>query len=73
MKAAEMRETWALMAGSAKIARNHITEEEGLEAVKFCEDLVARIFAGDLEEAHDQAIRWTVKKFNLHPQLPHRT
>ena len=72
MKAAEMRETWALMAGSAKIARNHITEEEGLEAVKFCEDLVARIFAGDLEEAHDQAIRWTVKKFKLFPQRPYR-
>ena len=72
VKAAEMRETWALMSGSAKIARNHITEEEGLEAVKFCEDLVARIFAGDLEEAHDAAIRWTVKKFNLSPQLPNR-
>jgi hypothetical protein len=40
-----------------------------LEAVKFCEDLVARIFAGDLEEAHDDAIRLTVKKFKLSPQF----
>lgn len=65
VKAAEMRETWTLMAGNAKIARNHITEEEGLEAVKFCEDLVARIFAGDLDEAHQEAIRWTVKKWTV--------
>lgn len=69
VKAAEMRETWALMAGNAKIARNHISEEEGLEAVKFCEDLVVRIFAGDIDEAHDEAIRLTVKKYKLYPQF----
>ena len=67
VKAAEMREKWALMAGNAKIARNHITEEKGLEAVKFCEDLVSRIYAGDLDDAHEAAIAWTVKKFKLYP------
>ncbi len=57
-----MHQQWDLMAGSNRITRNHITEEEGLEAVKFCEDLVVRIFAGDIEEAHRDAIALTVRK-----------
>ena len=72
LNAVEMRREWDLMAGSNRIARNHITEEEGLEAVKFCEDLVVRIFAGDIEQAHKDAITLTVRKFNLHPQFPER-
>jgi len=72
LNAIEMRQQWDLMAGSGRIARNHITEEEGLEAVKFCEDLVVRIFAGDIEEAHRDAINLTVRKFKLHPQFPNR-
>ena len=72
LNAVEMRREWDLMAGSNRIARNHITEEEGLEAVKFCEDLVVRIFAGDIEQAHEDAIALTVRKFNLHPQFPER-
>ena len=72
LNAVEMRREWDLMAGSKRIARNHITEEEGLEAVKFCEDLVVRIFAGDIEQAHKDAIALTVRKFNLHPQFPER-
>jgi hypothetical protein len=67
--AAEMREVWATVSGSAKIARNHIGEEEGLQAVKYCEDLVVRIYAGDLDEAHADAIRLTVRKFKLHPEF----
>ncbi len=67
LNAVEMRQQWDLMAGSSRIARNHITEEEGLEAVKFCEDLVVRIFAGDIEEAHRDAIALTVRKYKLRP------
>lgn len=67
--AAEMRENWALVAGSAKIARNYINEQVGLEAVKFCEDMVVRFYSDDLDDAHAEAIRLTVKKYKLHPQL----
>lgn len=72
LNAVEMRQQWDLIAGNSRVARNHITEEEGLEAVKFCEDLVVRIFAGDIEEAHRDAIGLTVRKFNLHPQFLNR-
>ncbi len=68
LNAVEMRQQWDLMAGSSRIARNHITEEKGLEAVKFCEDLVVRIFAGDIEEAHRDAFALTVRKYKLYPQ-----
>lgn len=70
LKAAEMKEKWHLMAGDPKIARNYISEEEGLEAVKFCERLVTMLYSDDLDEAHAEAIRLTVRKFKLHPQFP---
>lgn len=68
MSAAEMRQEWDTMAGASIIARNHISEEEGLEAVKFCEDMVVRMYVDNLDEAHDDAIRLTIRKFRLHPQ-----
>ena len=37
MRADAMKQQWDLMRGDAKIARNYISEEKGLEAVKFCE------------------------------------
>lgn len=70
LKAAEMKEKWHLMAGDPKIARNYISEEKGLEAVKFCERLVTMLYSDDLDEAHAEAIRLTVRKFKLHPQFP---
>lgn len=66
--AAEMKQKWLLMAGDAKIARNYISEIDGIAAVKFCEDMVVRMYVNDLEEAHREAIRLTVRKFNLSPQ-----
>lgn len=65
--AVEMKKNWLLMAGDAKIARNYISEVDGIAAVKFCEDMVVRMYVDDLEEAHQEAIRLTVRKFNLHP------
>ena len=64
-----MRENWALVSGSAKIARNYINEQTGLEAVKFAEDMVVRVYSDNLEDAHAEAIRLTVKKYKLRPQL----
>lgn len=66
LKAAEMKEKWNLMAGDPKIARNYISEEKGLEAVKFCERLVTMLYADDLDEAHTEAIRLTARKFKLY-------
>ncbi|MGC1306639.1 MAG: hypothetical protein WA885_05375 [Phormidesmis sp.] len=59
------------MEGDPKIARNYINEEEGIEAVKYCEDMVVRMYIDDLDEAHREAIALTVRKFKLHPlRLP---
>ena len=53
------------MRGDAKIARNYISEEKGLEAVKFCEDMVTRLYTDDMDYAHEMAIQLTVTKYNL--------
>lgn len=63
MSAKEMKEQWELMDGNARIARNYIPEAEGLDAVRFCEDMVVRIFVDDLEEAHEEAVRLTKRKY----------
>lgn len=67
MPAAEMKQRWLLMAGDPKIARNYISEERGIEAVKFCENMVVQMYVDDLEEAHREAISLTVRKYKLHP------
>jgi hypothetical protein len=64
--AVEMKQKWLLMAGDPKIARNYISEEQGVEAVKYCEDMVVRMYIDSLEEAHREAISLTVRKFKLH-------
>ena len=63
MKAKDMKEIWELMDGDANIARNYIPKAEGLDAVKFCEDMVVRMFVDDLEEAHEMAVNLTKRKF----------
>jgi len=68
LEAVEMKRCWLLMEGDPKIARNYINEEEGIEAVKYCEDMVVRMYIDDLDEAHREAISLTVRKFKLHPQ-----
>ena len=69
MPAAEMKQRWLLMSGDPKIARNYISEEEGIAAVKYCEDMVVRMYIDSLEEAHRDAIALTVRKYKLHPQF----
>ena len=63
MKAKEMIQVWELMDGNPNIARNYIPKAEGLDAVRHCEDMTVRMFVDDLQEAHDQAINLTRRKF----------
>lgn len=63
MPAKEMKEVWELMDGNYRIARNYIPKAEGLDAVRYCEDMVVRVFVEDLAEAHDIAINLTKRKY----------
>ncbi len=63
LTAKQMKEIWDLVDGNPDIARNYIPEARGLEAVRHCEDMTIRLFIDDLEEAHDQAINLTRRKF----------
>lgn len=63
MKKSEMVEVWDLVAGNPNIGRNYIPKAEGLDAVRYCEDMVVRMFVDDLEEAHEAAVNLTKRKF----------
>lgn len=63
MSAKEMRETWDLVSGNPNIARNYIPKAEALDAVRFCEDMVVRVFVDDLQDAHETAVSLTKRKF----------
>jgi hypothetical protein len=63
MKAKEMKDIWDVVDGNPSVARNHIPKAEGLDAVAYCEDMTVRVFANNLKEAHDDAIRLTKRKF----------
>lgn len=61
--ASEMKEVWDLMDGNPRIARNYIPRSEGLDAVRYCEDMTVRMYVDDLQEAHDAAISLTKRKY----------
>lgn len=64
MDAGEMKRVWEEpVSGSKRIARNYIPQAVGLEAVAYCEKMVAQVDLDDLQEAHDEAIRLTRRKF----------
>jgi len=63
MRAKEMKQVWDLVEGDSNIARNYVPEAKGLEAVRYCEDMVVRLLVDDLEEAHDDAINYSRRKF----------
>lgn len=65
MPAKDMKDVWELMAGNKRVARNYIPEAIGLDAVRYCEDMVVRMFIDDLTEAHDSAIALTKRKYQL--------
>ena len=64
MDASQMKEVWENpVHGSGRIARNYIPESVGLEAVAYCEKMVALLDLDDIQQAHDEAIRLTRLKF----------
>ena len=63
MRAKKMKDIWELMDGDASIARNYIPKAEGLDAVRYCEDMVVRVYVDNLQEAHDTAVNLTKRKF----------
>lgn len=66
MDATEMKAHWeSPVKGSSRIARNYIPESVGLEAVAYCEKMVALLDFDDVQEAHDAAIQLTRTKFKL--------
>jgi hypothetical protein len=65
MKKSDMFGQWELVEGSKDIGRNYIPEIEGIEAVAYCERQVIDLFHSDLKQAHDDAIGYAKKKFDL--------
>jgi hypothetical protein len=63
MPKSKMVEVWELVDGDPAIGRNYIPKPEGLDAVRYCEDMVVRMFVKDLEEAHEMAVNLTKRKF----------
>lgn len=61
--AKEMKQFWEVVEGTKAIARNYIAKEDGLKAVAHCENLTVELFIDDLEEAHDDAISNSLRKF----------
>lgn len=65
MKKSDMLVQWELVEGDRDIGRNYIPEAEGIEAVAYCERQVIELFHTNLQQAHDDAIGFAKKKFNL--------
>lgn len=64
MDASQMKAAWENpVHGSSRIARNYIPQAVGLEAVAYCEKMVAQLDLEDIEQAHDLAIQATRIKF----------
>ena len=64
MDASQMKAVWENpIHGSSRIARNYIPQAVGLEAVAYCEKMVAQLDLDDIEQSHDEAIRLTRIKF----------
>ena len=61
--AREMKQLWEVVEGQKSIARNYISEEDGLKAVAHCENLVVELYVDDIKEAHDDAISNALRKF----------
>ncbi|MBD2429454.1 hypothetical protein [Phormidium sp. FACHB-1136] len=51
------------VSGSSRIARHYIPAAVSLEAVAYCEKMVAQLDLNDLQQAHDLAIQATRIKF----------
>ena len=67
MSAQDMRRCWDVVEGKESIARNHISEEKGLEAVAFCEAQVVQLYIDDLMQAHRDAVYFARRKYLTQP------
>ena len=67
MSARDMRRCWDVVEGKESIARNHISEEKGLEAVAFCEAQVVQLYIDDLVQAHRDAVYFARRKYLTQP------
>lgn len=65
MDKSQMVEAWELVEGSRTIGRNYIPQPIGLDAVAYCENQVIELFHRDLNQAHEDAVTFAQKKFNL--------
>lgn len=65
MEKKEMTETWEVVEGSKTIGRNYVPEPVGLDAIAYCENQVIELFCGDLRQAHDDAISFAKRRFEL--------
>lgn len=61
--AREMKQLWNVVEGTKRIARNYVSEEDGLKAIAHCENLTVELFVDDLKEAHDDAVSNSRRKF----------
>ena len=61
----DMLHNWELVEGNKNTGRNYIPEIEGIEAVAYCERQVIDLFHSDLKQAHDDAIGYAKKRFDL--------
>lgn len=59
----QMKKAWELVEGNKDIARNYISKPEALKAIAYCENQVVELFIDDLEQAHNDAIDFTNRKF----------
>jgi hypothetical protein len=62
-KAKEMKQIWEVIEGDRKIARNYIPEAIGIEAVAYCEKMVPDLYVDSLEQAHEDSINYTKRRF----------
>jgi hypothetical protein len=63
LKAKDMKAIWDCVDGNSNVARNYISQEAGLLAVKHCEFLVVDLFVDSVEDAHQIAISIAKRKF----------
>lgn len=65
--AGEMKQYWDVVEGEKKIARNYISEEDGLKAVAHCENLIPELHidGNHLQIAHDQVISNALEKYKF--------
>lgn len=61
--AKEMKQLWSVVEGTKQIARNYVSEKDGLIAIAHAENLTVELFIDDLKESHDDAISNTKRKF----------